>query len=105
MIVTVVSTPTPDRIIVDGGQKTFERNPPNPYGYIVEHPEARIYGMSVEHGHVDVSACSHRFRVGERLAVVPQHQGVTINHHDEVYAVRKGIVEAVWPVAGRGRVR
>jgi D-serine deaminase-like pyridoxal phosphate-dependent protein len=105
MVVTVVSTPTPGRIIIDGGQKTFERNPPNPYGYIVEHPEARIYAMSVEHGHVDVSACSHKFRVGERLMVVPQHQGVTINHHDEVYAVRQGRIEAVWPVAGRGKVR
>jgi D-serine deaminase-like pyridoxal phosphate-dependent protein len=104
MIVTVVSTPTADRIIVDGGQKTFERNPPKPYGYVVDQPEARIYGMSVEHGHIDVSGCSHRFRVGERLAVVPQHQGVTINHHDEVYGVRKGLVEVVWPVAGRGRV-
>lgn len=105
MIVTVVSTPTPDRIIIDGGQKTFERNPPDPYGYIVEHPEARIYAMSVEHGHVDVSASSHRFRIGERLSVVPQHQGIAINHHDEVYSVRNGIVEAVWSVAGRGRVR
>jgi D-serine deaminase-like pyridoxal phosphate-dependent protein len=104
MIVTVVSTPTADRIIVDGGQKTFERNPPKPYGYVVDQPEARIYGMSVEHGHVNVSACSHRFRVGERLAVVPQHQGVTTNNHDEVYAVRKGLIEAVWPVAGRGKV-
>lgn len=105
MIVTVVSTPTADRIIIDGGQKTFERNPPNPYGYIVDYPEAKIYGMSVEHGHVDVSACSHKFRVGERLAVVPQHQGVTTNNHDEVYAVRKGLIEAVLPVAGRGKVR
>ena len=104
MIVTVVSTPTADRIIIDGGQKTFERNPPDPYGYMVEYPEARIYGMSVEHGHVNVSACSHKFRVGERLSVVPQHQGVTINNHDEVYAVRKGLIEAVWPVAGRGKV-
>jgi D-serine deaminase-like pyridoxal phosphate-dependent protein len=104
MIVTVVSAPTADRIIIDGGQKTFERNPPDPYGYIVEYPEARIYGMSVEHGHVNVSACSHKFRVGERLAVVPQHQGVTTNNHDEVYAVRKGLIEAVWPVAGRGKV-
>ena len=105
MIVTVVSTPTPDRIIIDGGQKTFERRPPDPYGYIVEHPDARIYGMSVEHGHVNVSALSHKFRVGERLSVVPAHQGITINHHDEVYAVRKGIIEAVWPVAGRGKVQ
>ena len=105
MIVTVVSTPTPDRIIIDGGQKTFQRSPPDGYGHIIEHPAARIYGMSVEHGHVNVSAVSHKFRVGERLSVIPGHQGVTINHHDEAYAVRKGLIEAVWQVAGRGRVQ
>ncbi len=105
MIVTVVSTPTPDRIIVDGGQKTFASHPPTPYGYIVEHPDAEIYGMSVEHGHIDVSRCTHRFTVGERLSIVPQHQGMTTNLHDEVYAVRNGVVEAIWQVAGRGRVQ
>jgi D-serine deaminase-like pyridoxal phosphate-dependent protein len=105
MIVTVVSTPTPDRIIIDGGMKTFTSYPPTPYGYIVEHPEAKIYGMSVEHGHVDVSACKHTFTVGERLSVIPLHQGMTTNLHDEVYAVRNGTVEAVWKVAGRGKVK
>lgn len=105
MIVTVVSTPTPERVIIDGGQKTFARRPPNPYGHIVEHPDAQIYGMSVEHGHVDVSKSNHKFRVGERFSVIPLHQGITINHHEEVYAVRNGIIEAVWQVAGRGRVQ
>lgn len=105
MITTVVSTPTPDRIIIDGGQKTFQRGPRRGYGHIVEHPDAVIYGMSVEHGHVDVSAVSHKFRVGERLSVIPDHQGITINHHDEAYAVRKGLIEDVWKVAGRGRVQ
>jgi D-serine deaminase-like pyridoxal phosphate-dependent protein len=105
MICTVVSAPTPDRIIIDGGQKTFQRGPRRGYGHIVEHPDAVIYGMSVEHGHVDVSAVSHQFRVGERLSVIPDHQGITINHHDEAYAVRKGLIEDVWKVAGRGRVQ
>ena len=104
MIVTVVSTPAPDRIIIDGGQKTFTSYPPTPYGYIVEHPDGKIYGMSVEHGHVDVSECSHRFTVGDRLSVIPQHQGMTTNLHDRVYAVRNGVVEAVWDVAGRGKI-
>lgn len=105
MIVTVVSTPTPDRIIIDAGMKTFTSYPPTPYGYIVEHPSAKIYGMSVEHGHIDVSACNHTFTVGDRLSVIPLHQGMTTNLHDEVYAVRNGNVEAVWKVAGRGKVR
>lgn len=105
MVVSVVSTPTPDRVIVDGGKKTFTNDQNSPYGCIVEYPEARMYAMSVEHGHIDVSACTRRFTVGDRLSIVPQHQGMTTNLHDEVYAVRNGEVEAVWKVAGRGRVQ
>ena len=105
VVVTVVSVPTPNRVIVDGGMKPFRAFPPNPYGLIVEHPQARIYGMSVEHGHVDVSQCDHRFRVGERLSVIPQHQGMTTNLHDEVVGARDGQVRVVWQVRGRGKVK
>ena len=104
LIVTVVSTPAPDRIIIDGGQKTFTSYPPTPYGHIVEHPDAKIYGMSVEHGHVDVSECSHRFKVGEQLSVIPLHQGMTSNLHDKLVGVRGDQVEAIWQIAGRGKV-
>ena len=105
MIVTVVSTPTAERIIVDGGQKTFTSYPPKPYGHVIEHPDIKIYGMSVEHGHIDVSESSHKFRVGERLSIIPLHQGMTSNLHDELVAVRNGQVEAIWKIAGRGKVR
>ena len=104
VIVTVVSTPTPDRIIIDGGQKTFTSYPPTPYGHIIEHPDAKIYGMSVEHGHVDVSGCSHRFKVGEQLSVIPLHQGMTSNLHDTLIGIRGDHVEAEWHIAGRGKV-
>lgn len=105
IIVTVVSTPTPDRIIIDGGQKTFTSYPPSPYGHIIEYPDAKIYGMSVEHGHVDVSKCSHKFRVGDRLSVIPLHQGMTSNLHDELIAVRSEKVETIWKIIGRGKVK
>ena len=104
VITTVVSTPTPERIIIDGGMKTFASYPPTPYGHIIEHPEAKIYGMSVEHGHVDVSECSHRFKVGEQLSVIPLHQGMTSNLHDELIGIRDNTIETVWQIAGRGRV-
>lgn len=105
MVVTVVSAPTADRVIIDGGIKTFASYPPTPYGHIIGYPEAKIYGMSVEHGHVDVSKCAHRFRVGDRLMVIPLHQEITLNFHDELVGVRNGKVEAIWPVAGRGKVK
>ena len=104
VITTVVSTPTPERIIIDGGMKTFASYPPTPYGHIIEHPEAKIYGMSVEHGHVDVSECSHRFKVGEQLSVIPLHQGMTSNLHDKLVGIRGDAVEAIWCIAGRGKV-
>ena len=104
VIVTVVSTPTPERIIIDGGQKTFTSYPPTPYGHIIEHPDAKIYGMSVEHGHIDVSECSHRFKVGEQLSVIPLHQGMTSNLHNELVGIRGNTIETIWQIAGRGKV-
>ena len=105
MIVTVVSTPTADRLIIDGGAKTFTSYPPTPYGHIIGHPDVKIYGMSVEHGHLDVSESQHKFRVGDQLAVIPLHQGMTSNLHDELVAVRNEQVETVWKIAGRGKVK
>lgn len=105
VLCTVVSTPAPGRIIIDGGMKTFTSYPPKPYGMCVEYPEIEIYGMSVEHGHVDVSKSSHQFKVGERLQVIPLHQEMCLNLHDELVGVRNGKVEVVWPVAGRGKVK
>jgi len=43
--------------------------------------------------------------VGDRLSVIPLHQGMTTNLHDEVYAVRNEQVAHVWQVAGRGKVQ
>jgi D-serine deaminase-like pyridoxal phosphate-dependent protein len=105
IITTVVSTPTPNRIILDGGMKTFCSYPPVPYGYCVEHPEIFITGMSIEHGHVDVSQSSHKFKVGERLTWIPLHQEMALNLHDEVVGYRGEQVEVVWPVWGRGKVK
>lgn len=105
IITTVVSAPTRERVIVDGGMKTFCSYPPIPYGYCVEHPEIFFTGMSIEHGHVDVSRSAHRFRVGERLTWIPLHQEMALNLHDELVGYRGEQVEVVWPVWGRGKVK
>lgn len=105
IICTVVSTPAPGRIIIDGGMKTFCSYPPTPYGYCVEHPELKLYAMSVEHGHVDTSASAHQFKVGERLTWIPLHQEMALNLHDELVGYRGETVEVIWPVWGRGKVK
>ena len=107
IVTTVVSRPTPDRAIIDGGSKTFT-NDPTPeggYGYFPDYPESVTYAQSEEHGHVDVSRCARKPEIGERLQVVPNHACGTTNLHNEVVAHRRGRVEAIWPVAARGLLR
>jgi D-serine deaminase-like pyridoxal phosphate-dependent protein len=105
LMVTVVSTSVPGQIIIDAGMKAFTSYPPIPYGYCLEHPEIFLKGMSVEHGHVDVTASAHTFKVGEVLSFIPLHGGMTTNLHDCLYAARQGQVVETWKVAGRGRAQ
>jgi D-serine deaminase-like pyridoxal phosphate-dependent protein len=105
ILCTVVSTPAPGRIIIDGGMKTFCSYPPTPYGYCIEHPELKLYGMSVEHGHVDASYSTHQLKVGDRLTWIPLHQEMALNLHDELVGYRGEQVEVIWPILGRGKVK
>lgn len=45
-----------------------------------------------------------RFRVGQRVSILPNHACVVSNLHDRVYGVRAGRVETELRVAARGRV-
>ncbi|MFO7169525.1 MAG: D-TA family PLP-dependent enzyme [Chloroflexota bacterium] len=101
---TVVSRPTPTRGILDGGSKTFSSDTLGleGYGLILEYPEAKIYGFSEEHGHVDFSACERAPEIGEVVTVVPNHACVVSNLFNQVVGARRGEVEVIWPVAARG---
>jgi len=72
---------------------------------ILEYPEANIYALSEEHGHVDFSKPARRAEIGERVTVIPNHCCTVTNLFDEVYGVRQGEVEVVWPIEAGGLVR
>lgn len=107
VLVTVISTPVPGRAIIDGGIKTFTSDFPSlgTSGYIVEYPEAKFHAHSEEHGNVDTSALPHNLKVGERLTVIPNHACGIMNLHDQLVGMRKGVVEAIWNIAARGKVK
>jgi D-serine deaminase-like pyridoxal phosphate-dependent protein len=105
VLATVVSHAVPERMILDCGSKTLAADSRDGlYGHIVEYPQARIYRLSEEHAHVDVSACPTHPRIGQRVHVVPVHTCVVSNLADRLYGVRGDQVEVVWPIAARGRV-
>jgi D-serine deaminase-like pyridoxal phosphate-dependent protein len=104
---TVVSRPTENRAVLDAGSKvlTSDQYFVKGHGHIPDYPEARIVVVSEEHAIVDLSDCGERPRVGEVVEVIPNHCCVVSNMVDEVYGIRDGAVEVVWPVAARGKVR
>ena len=42
--------------------------------------------------------------MGEKVLLVPGHCDPTVNLYDEFVCVRRGKVEALWPVTARGAV-
>jgi D-serine deaminase-like pyridoxal phosphate-dependent protein len=104
---TVVSRPTAVRGILDAGSKSLsmDLHGLEGYGYICEYPEAKIYALSEEHGHVDFSACAQKPEIGERLTVIPNHCCTVTCLFDEVVGARNDEVEVTWKVAARGTVR
>ena len=110
ILVTVVSTARPGQIIVDGGSKTFSsdrlvNSDEVTFGRVMEAPASAFRKMNEEHGYIDVTAVKEQFAVGDRLQIIPNHICVAVNLHERVYGVRKGEVEQVWEVEGRGKLQ
>ncbi len=104
---TVVSRPTSERGILDAGSKSLssDLHGLEGYGHICEYPEARIYQLSEEHGHVDFSACLDKPEIGERVTIIPNHCCTVTSLFDEVVGARDDQVEVTWQVAARSTVR
>jgi D-serine deaminase-like pyridoxal phosphate-dependent protein len=106
VLATVVSRPTESRAIIDAGSKTLTSDllGMEGHGYVVDFPEARITGLSEEHGTLDISACVTKPRIGDTIRIVPNHCCPVSNLFDRVNLVRgNDVVDAV-AVAARGRV-
>lgn len=99
----VTSRPAPTRIIVDAGFKTMPAwlNPPKPLG--IEHV-AKV-ATSAEHGIVTLSQPNDAIAVGDQVDFMLGYGDATVFLHDQIYGVRNGVVECIWPVAARGHLR
>ena len=105
VLASVMSTPIPERAVIDAGLKAFSFDAGVPEvrglaGAIYERP-------SDEHGNLNLTACNERPGLGDRILLVPGHCDPTVNLHDWYIGVRglgtaDARVESVWPVAARG---
>ncbi len=107
VVTTVVSRATSARGILDAGSKslTADLGTLDGYGFVREHPNARIHALAEEHGFLDLSRCEAPPAIGDVVSVVPNHVCVVVNLMDSLVAVRGGKIVGEIPVAARGRIR
>ncbi len=101
VVATVVSTPERNRIVIDAGAKALAADAPAPghtgHGFVIGHPDWLIDRLSEEHG-VVTSAHPIEARIGDRVAVIPNHVCVTVNLHGDLLVA--GEHESFWDTAG-----
>ncbi|MEJ5197706.1 MAG: alanine racemase [Anaerolineae bacterium] len=99
---TVTSRPAPNRIITDAGFKALPAwtRAPVPVGL----PPAQPYRTSAEHGTIILDAPDDRIRVGDTFDCIVGYGDATVFLYDRLIAARRGVVEAVWSVAARGKL-
>lgn len=101
-VMTTVVSRTPGFAIVDGGYKAFSTDrpfTPQPVGI-----DGVSYGWAGdEHGRLDMSKASRDLKVGDHVEFLPPHIDPTVNLYDSIYALRGDRVDAVWPIAARGK--
>lgn len=105
VLATVVSTAVPGRAVIDAGSKALskeERGGSGGYGFLLEHPEVLVIGLSEEHGVLDLGGTHWRPTVGERVRVVPNHVCVSVNLQDALLGSHGGDHEWI-TLEGRGR--
>lgn len=100
---TVMSRPTAARAMVDAGLKASSVDSGMPQVWKL--PGVEFVKASDEHGVLVIAPGVEAPALGAKLLLVPGHCDPTVNLHDWFVCVRRGVVEALWPVCARGAIR
>jgi D-serine deaminase-like pyridoxal phosphate-dependent protein len=101
VLTTIVSKPSKDLAIVDGGVKSFSTDTPFT-------PEAKtLHGVTYtwggdEHGKLNLADATAPVQVGDRIEFIIPHCDPSVNLYDRMYCLRGRNVETVWAIAARG---
>jgi len=105
---TVVSTAVGGQVVLDAGAKTLTKDRApflEGFGVMPAYPSAVIERLFDYHAAVSIPDGSPAPRLGEVVAIVPNHVCPVVEQFDEFIAEREGVAEGRWPVDARGRSR
>jgi D-serine deaminase-like pyridoxal phosphate-dependent protein len=110
VLATVVSKPTPERVVVDAGVKaltSFTRtqgicHTPG-YGLVKGFGDLRIKKVYDEHGVIASTEASAKLAIGDKIEIIPNHACPCCNLYDNIFVVENGLVVGQWPILCRGK--
>jgi D-serine deaminase-like pyridoxal phosphate-dependent protein len=101
VVTTVLNTYFEGSLTTDAGAKALTLNKPGPW--VIGEKGFAYNAGSDEFGVIRFDSASREYKVGDKLELIVPHCDPVVNEYDQVYAIRKDRVEAVWPIAARGR--
>jgi D-serine deaminase-like pyridoxal phosphate-dependent protein len=100
LLATVMSV-RGERATLDAGLKAFSTDSGLPAPAFAGW---QITNVSDEHAVLHRTGDGRALALGDKVMIIPSHCDPTVNLHDWFVAVRRGTVEAVWPVEARGAI-
>jgi D-serine deaminase-like pyridoxal phosphate-dependent protein len=101
VVTTVLNTYFPGSLTTDAGAKALTLNKPGPW--VIGEKGFAYNAGSDEFGVIRYEAANRAYKVGDKLELIVPHCDPVVNEYDQVFATRNERVEAVWPIAARGR--
>ena len=101
VVTTVLNAYFPNSLTTDAGAKALTLNKPGPW--VIGEKDFAYNAGSDEFGVIRYEQAERSYKVGDKLELIVPHCDPVVNEYDQMYAVRKDRVEAVWPIAARGR--
>ena len=99
----VTSRPTPEKVMIDAGRKSIDPSARQPT--VEGYETTGDMSFSAEHGRFTLATPSENPRVGDRVKLLSGYSDQMCHLHEYFIGVRNGIVAAVWPIQGRGRLQ
>jgi D-serine deaminase-like pyridoxal phosphate-dependent protein len=109
ILATVISRPTRERAVIDGGSKAFSsdkgahgKEMASGFGLVLG-KKATLVRLSEEHGIMNLEP-DEDLAIGDRVRIIPNHACAVVNLFDTAYGMKNNKVVKEFKIAARGKM-